>query len=162
MYFQTFGGSALLHLLAAHPRVVALFGIAATVGMLISPNGPGRHIGTAGHLARIEAAVRPQAAVTEARQSAAERAAADMMERREHGEIAAAIAHTLAVCGAGCTDISTSRIASDELLLRHVLVLYELDKAAHTPSQTPNQTPESRPDRPLRAQDGTSLVNGTR
>jgi hypothetical protein len=131
MYFHTFGGSALLHLLAAHPRVVALFGIAATVGLLISPNGPGRDIGTGSHLARIEAAVGSQIAVTDARQIAADRAAAGIIERRERGEIAAAIAHTLDVCGAGCTDISTARIASDAILLRRVLVLYELDKAAH-------------------------------
>jgi hypothetical protein len=130
MYFQTFGGSALLHLLAAHPRVVALFGIAATVGLLVSPNGPGRHIGTAAHLARIDAAVRPQAEVTEARQAAAERAAAGIIERQERAEISAAIAYTLKACGAGCTDISTSRIVSDALLLQRVLVLYELDKAA--------------------------------
>jgi len=134
MYFQTFGGSALLHLLAAHPKVVALFGIGATVAMLISPNGPGRDIGTGTHLARIEAAVGSQTAVTDARQFAAERAAAGILERQERGEIAAAIAHTLAVCGAGCTDISTARIASDAILLRRVLVLYELDKAAHAPA----------------------------
>lgn len=142
MYFHTFGGSALLHLLAAHPKVVALFGIGATVAMLISPNGPGRVIGTGSHLARIEAAVGSQTAVTDARQFAAERAAAGIIERQERGEIAAAIAHTLAVCGAGCTDISTARIVSDAILLRRVLVLYELDKAAHAPAhQAVQSTP---------------------
>jgi hypothetical protein len=30
MYAPTFGGSGLLHLLVAHPRVVAIFGVAAT------------------------------------------------------------------------------------------------------------------------------------
>jgi hypothetical protein len=142
MYFHTFGGSALLHLLAAHPRVVALFGIGATVAMLISPNGPGRDIGTGSHLARIEAAVGSQIAVTDARQMAAERAAAGIAERQERGEIAAAIAHTLDVCGAGCTDISTARIVSDAILLRRVLVLYELDKAAHASA---HQAVESAP-----------------
>ena len=61
MYIQMFGGSALLHLLAAHPKVVALFGIAATATMLMTPLGPGGYIGSGGHLDRIEAAVRPQA-----------------------------------------------------------------------------------------------------
>ena len=142
MYFHTFGGSALLHVLAAHPRVVALFGIVATVGLLISPNGPGRDLGTSSHLVRIEAAVSSQIAVTDARQIAAERAAAGMIERGERGEITAAIAHTLDLCGAGCTDISTARIVSDAILLRRVLVLYELDKAAHAPA---HQAVESAP-----------------
>jgi len=75
-----------------------------------------------------------QTAVTDARQFAAERAAAGIVERQERGEIAAAIAHTLDVCGAGCTDISTARIVSDAILLRRVLVLYELDKAARAPA----------------------------
>ena len=126
MYIQMFGGSALLHLLAAHPKVVALFGIAATATMLLTPLGPGRYIGSGSHLARIEAAVRPQAAITEARQAAAERAAR-LLARQNQTEIAAAVTLTLERCGAGCTDISTARIISNPELLRRVLVLHELD-----------------------------------
>src|SRR5215204_1187243 len=58
MYVPTFGGSGLLHLLAAHPRVVAIFGVAMTVGALNAPHAPGRLVGTASHIEQIESAVR--------------------------------------------------------------------------------------------------------
>jgi hypothetical protein len=137
MYLQTFGGSALLHLLASHPRVVALFGIAATAGLLIAPHAPGRLLGTATRIERIEAAIRPQAALTEERQIAAERAAALLLERQAKADIAAAVKQTLKRCGSGCTDISTESVISDELLLERVLVLYELDKMARGPREEP-------------------------
>jgi len=130
MYLQTFGGSALLHLLAAHPKVVGAFGIAAVVAMLITPQGPGRYVGTATHLARLEAAIATEGSVSEPRQLAAERGAARLLERGERGEIRAAIEHTLRRCGNGCTDLSTARVARDPILLRRVLVLYELDRLA--------------------------------
>ena len=130
MYTQMFGGSALLHLLAAHPKVVALFGIAATATMLVTPLGPGRFAGSGSHLARIEAAVGPQADVTEVRQAAAERAAARLLAGQNTTEIAAVVKLTLDRCGAGCTDINTERIVSDPELLRRVLVLHELDVQA--------------------------------
>ena len=133
MYFQTFGGSALLHLLAAHPRVVALFGIPATVTMLMAPQGPGRYAGTAGHLERLEAAIRPQAGLTEERQVFAERRAAQMLERHEGAEISAAVGEMLRRCGSGCTDISSNSIVSDPAMLRRVLYLYELDQLARVP-----------------------------
>jgi hypothetical protein len=130
MYLQAYGGSALLHLLAAHPKVVAAFGIAATVAMLIAPHGPGRYVGTATHLTRLESALGGQAQVTGARQHDAERAATLMLESERDHEIISAIEHTLRRCGSGCTDLSTRRVARDPVLLRRVLVLYELDRAA--------------------------------
>lgn len=130
MYLQTYGGSALLHLLAAHPKIVAAFGIAATVAMVIAPHGPGRYVGTATHLARLESALAGQAHVTEARQREAERAAAVLLESEREDDIASAIHVTLRRCGSGCTDLNTARVVSDPILLRRVLVLYELDRAA--------------------------------
>ena len=130
MYLQTYGGSALLHLLAAHPKVVAAFGIAATVAMLIAPHGPGRYVGTAKHLARLESALGAQNEVTAARQQHAERAAMLMLELERNAEITSAIEYTLRRCGGGCTDLSTARVARDPVLLRRVLVLHELDRAA--------------------------------
>lgn len=132
MYTPMFGGSALLHLIAAHPKVIALFGIAATVSLLMAPHGPGRFIGSRTRIERIEAAVRPQADVTEARQAAAERVAARMLVRRDEDEIAAAVRLTLERCGGGCTDISTSTVMADAPLLRRVLVLHELDQQARS------------------------------
>jgi hypothetical protein len=130
MYFQAYGGSALLHLLAAHPKIVAVFGITATVAMLIAPHGPGRYVGTARHLARLESALGAQSQVTAARQHQAERAAALMLELERNTEIVAAIEYTLRRCGSGCTDLSTARVARDPVLLRRVLILHELDRAA--------------------------------
>lgn len=132
MYLHTFGGSALLHLLAAHPKVVGAFGIAAVVAMLIAPHGPGRYVGTATHLSRLEEALADPRPASQSRQLAAERAAARMMEAGGSGEIARAVEHTLRRCGSGCTDLSTARVTGDPVLLRRVLVLYELDRAATT------------------------------
>ena len=125
-----FGGSALLHLIVAHPKVVALFGITATVSLLMAPHGPGRYLGTNAHLRRIEAAVRPQATTSGARERFAERAAIQMLTRSDRAEIATAVRETLSRCGPGCTDISTGDITDDDVLLRRVLVLYYLDREA--------------------------------
>ena len=130
MQLPIFGGSALLHLIAAHPKVVALFGIAATVSLLMAPHGPGRFLGTDTHLRRIEAAVRPQVATSEARERIAEGAAVYMLARRNSAEIATAVRQTLGRCGSGCTDISTEDVTADDVLLRRVLVLYFLDQEA--------------------------------
>ena len=54
MYFNVFGGSALLHLLAGHPRIVAAFGIAGTVAILVSPLGPGKHPGSEAYAQAID------------------------------------------------------------------------------------------------------------
>jgi hypothetical protein len=134
MYVPTLGGSGLLHLLAAHPRVVAVFGVAATVTALMAPHAPGRLVGTAGHIERIESAFSPQiAALGEERQTAAEQQAVRLLERNDHQQIELAVRQFLRTCGAACTDISTDRVVSDRALLVRVLMLSELDKLAHTP-----------------------------
>lgn len=134
MYVPTFGGSGLLHLLAAHPRVVAIFGVAATVGALMAPHAPGRLVGTAGHVERIESALGPRiAAVAEERQTAAEEQAVRILERNDRKQIEAAVARILRTCGAACTDISTDRVVSDRALLVRVLMLSELDALAQAP-----------------------------
>ena len=133
MYLPTFGGSGLLHLLAAHPRVVAIFGVAATVGALMAPHAPGRLVGTADHIARIESAIRPQIAVAEERQTTAELEAVRLLERNDRKQIEHDVQRMLRLCGAGCTDISTNRVIGDRALLLEVLMLSELDKLARTP-----------------------------
>jgi hypothetical protein len=133
MYVPTFGGSGLLHLLAAHPRVVAIFGVALTVGALSAPHAPGRLVGTASHIQRIEAAIRPQMAVAEERQTAAEEEAVRLLARNDRQQIESAVRQMLRRCGPGCTDISTERVISDRALLLQVLMLSELDKMAGTP-----------------------------
>jgi hypothetical protein len=133
MYLPTLGGSGLLHLLAAHPRVVAIFGVAATVGALIAPHATGQLVGTAHHIETIESAIRPQAAVAEERQTEAEEEAVRLLQQNDRAEIESAVRRMLRVCGTGCTDISTDRVLRDRALLLEVLMLSELDKMARKP-----------------------------
>lgn len=149
MYVPTFGGSGLLHLLAAHPRVVAIFGVAATVGALMAPHAPGRLVGTAGHIERIESAIRPQIAVAEERQTAAEEEAVRLFEQNDRQQIEGAVRQMLRACGSGCTDISTDRVIGDRALLLRVLMLSELDKLARTLRADVAQAPRHT-DRPVR------------
>lgn len=132
MYVPTVGGSGLLHLLAAHPRVVAIFGVAATVGALMAPHAPGRLVGTASHIERIESAIRPQVAIAEERQTVAELEAVRLLEQNDRRQIEYDVQRMLRMCGSGCTDISTNRVMSDRALLLEVLRLSELDKLART------------------------------
>ena len=57
MYFHVFGSSGLLHLLIAHPKVVAFAGIAGTVALLMAPHGPGRQVGAGRYLQQLDEAV---------------------------------------------------------------------------------------------------------
>jgi hypothetical protein len=129
MYLTTFGGSGLLHLLAVHPRVAAVFGIAATVSMLASPLGSGRFAGTADRLEKIERSVNDTGLAAVARQARAEREAKVLLEEGDKEAIDAAVASVLRRCGRGCTDLSTATIARDPELLRGVLILHGLDQA---------------------------------
>ena len=129
MYLNTYGGSALLHLLIGYPRLVLVFGLAGTVAMTTAPQGPGRYLGTGAYMAQLDAAYKPRLADAAAQQQARERAVG-MLERFDDAEISQAVAHTLQQCGPGCTDLATPIVIADRELLRQVLVLYQLDQAA--------------------------------
>jgi hypothetical protein len=129
MYLNTFGGSALLHLLMGYPRLILVFGVAGTVAMTATPHGPGRYAGTGAYMAQLDAAYKPRLADAAAEQQA-RMGATDMLERANAEEIQTAVAHTLEQCGPGCTDLATSIVIHDPALLRRVLVLYQLDQAA--------------------------------
>jgi hypothetical protein len=131
MYFNTFGGSALLHLLMGYPKLILIFGLAGTVAMTATPHGPGRYAGTGSYMAQLDAAYKPRLAEAAAEQQARQ-AATDMLERFDSNEIRAAVEHTLQQCGPGCTDLATPIVINDPDLLRRVLVLYQLDRAATT------------------------------
>ena len=92
MYLNTYGGSALLHLLIGYPRLVLIFGLAGLVGMTSTPLGPGRYSGTGAYLAQLDSVFKPRLAEAAAEQRA--------------------------------------RQAATDMLLRRVLVLYQLDLAA--------------------------------
>jgi hypothetical protein len=128
MYFPIFVGSALLHLLAAYPRIVALFGIAGTVAMLVAPHGPGSYRGTAAYLDRVDAEISERAPIAAESQARAERAVTAMLDAGRREEIEAAVERALSACGPGCTDLSTPLVMQDQQLLKRVLVLSDLDK----------------------------------
>jgi hypothetical protein len=127
MYLNTYGGSALLHLLIGYPRLILVFGLAGTVAMTTAPQGPGRYLGTGAYMAQLDAAFKPRL-VDAAGENQARQRAVDMLERFDDREITAAVAHTLRQCGAGCTDLATPIVIDDPELLRRVLVLYQLDR----------------------------------
>ena len=128
MYFPIFAGSALLHLLAAHPRIVALFGIAGTVSLLFAPHGPGNYRGTAAYLERLDVQVGETAPIASEYRTRAERAVDAMLENGRPEEIESAVDRALRACGPGCTDLSTPLVLGDKDLLRRVLVISDLDR----------------------------------
>lgn len=138
MYLTTIGGSGLLHLLAAYPRVVGTLGLAATVAMLLSPSGPGRQIGTASSLAQLDRTIAARAAIAPSSRTHAEAEAAAMLERANDREITAAVSEVLARCGGGCTDLTSATVIHDTQLLRRVLVLQQLDDAAESAAAAGN------------------------
>jgi hypothetical protein len=137
VYLTTIGGSGLLHLLAAYPRVIGALGVTATVAILLSPVAPGRQIGTASVLAQLDRTIAMRVAVAPSARDHAAAAAAEMLERKNDAEIMAAVNGVLQRCGAGCTDLTSAAVVSDPTLLRQVLVLQKLDEAAAAHSHTP-------------------------
>lgn|SRR5690554_3199665 len=129
MYVSPIGGSALLHLLAAHPRLVAAIGIGAVVAMVANPYGSGRYVGTADYLERIENSLPPSDTASAARRSRAESEVTRMLERNDTESIQQAVAAVLHRCGKDCTDVSVATIVDDPRLLRAVLTLDALDRA---------------------------------
>jgi hypothetical protein len=137
MYFPIFFGSSLLHLIAAHPRLVAMFGIAGTVALAIAPHGPGRYAGTAGYIERLDARLIANGQQATEWRVDAERVADDMLAEGRRDEIESAVDHTLRQCGAGCTDLATPIVLGDPELLKRVLVLYQLDKMGEAARAVP-------------------------
>ena len=136
MYLNTFGGSALLHLLMGYPRLILMFGLAGIAAMTAAPHGPGRYAGTGAYMAQLDAAYAPRLADAAAEQQARERAT-QMVERSDRAEIRDAVEYTLRECGAGCTDLATPIVMDDAALLQRVLVLYQLDQAAAARAAAP-------------------------
>jgi hypothetical protein len=145
MYLNTFVGSALLHLLLGYPRLILLLGIAGTVAATGTPHGPGLYVGTSGYLAKLDAAIGPNAVNVESAEADARQAVADMLEAYDPDEIEAVVAATLRECGPGCTDLATPIVIRDPDLLRRVLVLHELDRIAARPRAARVASIDERP-----------------
>ena len=129
MYFNVYGGSALLHLLAAHPRIVAAFGIVASVAMLASPLGQGDYPGLARYAKTLDRVVARSAAVDNATIIAAT-LAADRFESMPHEVVDAAVRVVLSECSSHCAELTPAIVEGDAKLLRKALLVYELDLMA--------------------------------
>jgi hypothetical protein len=116
----------------AHPRIVALFGIAGTVGLVLAPHGPGNYRGTAAYLERLDAQISKQTPIVSEQRSDAERAATVLLDSGRQEQIEAAVDHALKACGSGCSDLSTPLVMRNQELLRRVLVLADLDTKVET------------------------------
>lgn len=130
MYLNVFGGSALLHLLLGHPKLILALGIAGTVALANTPHGPGRHIGTAQYLAQLDATIGRRVANGDAAEKAARQSVTYLLETYDTHTIENTVAETLRACGPGCTDLSTPIVIRDPELLRRVLLVHELDRVS--------------------------------
>jgi hypothetical protein len=129
MYFNFLGGSALLHLLAAHPKVVAVFGIVASVSLLATPLGPQNYFGTGRYVRALEQTLKTHEVVGDA--AVAQAAAETRRLATESGpDIEAAIRRVLEDCGRGCADLTPAIVMNDEGLRRAALSLSVLNRAA--------------------------------
>ena len=126
MYVNFLGGSALLHILAAHPKVVATLGVAATIATLCAPLAPRSLAAIASHAASLETAAARASRLSEARTE----------ELRQflyvdEAAIDQAVTRALDACGAPCHDLSLSVVLNDPALLEKALFVAALDREAH-------------------------------
>ena len=129
MYFSFLGGSALLHLLAAHPKVVGAIGIAAAVGLLVAPNGVHHYIGAGQHMAHIERSMIANEVVDDLTIADVEASAARLAEM-PRGDIEAAVREALHECGRACGALTPAVVMDDADLLAKALYVAELDRRA--------------------------------
>ena len=126
MYFHFLGGSALLHLLAAHPKIVAVFGIVATIGMLSTSTAPHTTLGLGRHARDVERSLTREGRVDEefVRAAGALSNASDL----SRAQVEAAVRHFLAQCGTGCNDLTPAVVMGDAKLLQKALFVAALDR----------------------------------
>ena len=134
MYFNFLGGSALLHLLAAHPKVVAAFGTVTTIALLATSMGPQNYLGAGRHARSLEQAVTVNGLVSE---QVIARAVADAQRMAEMPapDIEQAIRRVLRECGKGCADLTPAVVLNDAVLLEKALYVSELSR--HAGEQNP-------------------------
>jgi len=127
VYFGFLGGSALLHLLAAHPKVVAVFGIATTVGMLATSMGPQNYLGSGQQMRRIEQTVTANQLVDdEVVKDAVARGS--LMAATPTVEVESIVRQVLRKCGNGCASLTPAIVMDDAELLRSALTVAELER----------------------------------
>src|SRR5262249_14188476 len=127
MYFNFFGGSALLHLLAGHPKVVATLGIATTIGLLATGVGPRNVMGAGQQLRTLERSIAQSLGAEDITQA---KIAASLSAIPRHA-VERDVRHALTQCGTGCSDLTLAIVMRDETLLKDALFVAALDRAAN-------------------------------
>ena len=134
-----FGGSSLIHLLASHPRVVALFGMSALIGtMLQSPFGTPSVMGTAAYIQHLEEVARQEGAIGSEALGRA-RMSARALAQLPSGNLAEIVEDTLRDCGSACVSVRTSEVVNNKDLLADVLFLRTLNQLNAPHSTTPQR-----------------------
>lgn len=125
-----FGGSSILHLLASHPRVVALFGLGALMTTLLqSPWGRPDLPGTTGYVKQLDHVARMQGTIDPLVIERAQFFARALAESSSRSRLQEIVDETLNECGQGCFGIGTASVMDDPALLRDVLLIHELNNA---------------------------------
>ena len=125
---MVFGGSAILHLLAGYPRLVAIFGLAAAAGMLLyAPYGPYVLPGTTQYVQTIDQRLREAGSVDASRLAAA-RASAQALRTSSPAKLEQIVSETLAACGGACDGLDTESVMRNATLLEEVLLVHELNR----------------------------------
>lgn len=131
MYFPSFlfGGSSFIHLLASHPRAVAVFGLGALLSTLWTPLGTPNVVGTAGQLARMEHHARALDTEDATTVRRAQESARVMVQRATPAQLAELVDTTLGQCGVACIDVDRGAVLANRALLHDVILLHELERA---------------------------------
>jgi len=120
--------------LAAHPKVVAALGIAATVALLLNPFPQQTGLGLSLHASSVERALTLAGRVDE-----------DVVDRAQamsgptvmtHEQIVDAVGLALQKCGKGCSDLTPTTVLNDPELLQQALFVQALDQLAETRTKT--------------------------
>lgn len=124
MYLPYINGcSSIVHLLVQYPRTILVLGILSTVGLQISPVGPGPHWGSASILDREEKRiVREMPEMDKLHFQALKAFEQVKFSKIEPKEIE----QVLDNCDE-CTDVTIDTVISDDNLLEKVKFLYFLD-----------------------------------
>ena len=129
MYFNSFGGSTLLHVLAAHPRVVATLGIAGTVAMLTTSLGRTDYVGASRYASALDSAIATYSRVDDALIENAF-ASSVRLQAAQNSNMRAAVRDALKACGKGCAELTPAIVENDRTLLKKALLVAELDRVA--------------------------------
>lgn len=118
MYTPGFGScSSLIHLLAKHPKIILGAGVLAVTSYLVSPVGPGVHLGSKGILAKQESRIRAGGTLE----------AVSTFQEVECAELSDASIRYILDKTCECKDISPDDVRSDPILKHNVGLLYFFD-----------------------------------